>query len=239
MDFWQQMKEIIGRWPVEYFWECPQVQHTFFLSDSGYTREIELPEIKRSTFSAQLLPVLKDPIQLPKHDVCSDNTIHQVHHLCKYFEWLGYIPDGPSVEFGGGCGAGAYVLNQLTKKEHTIVDFPEIHRIQKYYLSGLPDFSFVESPQGLSANILTAFWSLSEAPLDIRNQFLTIPTRHVVIIFSEKWEDIDNMAYFSNLMNNKRFNWALLPHHLSGNYYLFGVLADKTYAYPVYEGSNV
>jgi len=120
------------------------------------------------------------------------------------------------VEIGGGYGDMCSVIHDLGfKGKYTIYDFPEVQKIQNYYLSKQDiQANFVSDPADLEkADLVIATWSLSEIPIDFRDKIME------KIIDSDKWlvmyqakifGTIDNSDYFKKWFANRS---ATYMHH--------------------------
>jgi hypothetical protein len=105
------------------------------------------------------------------------------------------------VEFGAGIGDTAHtIFDRGYRGAYFIVDFPEIARISSYYLGGRAEVlhSVDDIPDYLPLNLLfIATWSLSEAPLELRNKIAEkLSGADCLILFQYSFYGINNMEYF-------------------------------------------
>lgn len=80
------------------------------------------------------------------------------------------------VEVGAGYGNMCSVIHSLGfKGKYTIFDFEEMHKLQRFYLerNGIYGVNYVtEVDQLESADLVIGTWSISEIPLELREQIL-------------------------------------------------------------------
>lgn len=151
-------------------------------------------------------------------------------------------------EFGGGYGSSARLAYQLGfTGNYIIFDLPEFSLLQKYYLSSIPELGLnfnnnihesktaslattlaqaKEAIAGGSIDIFLALWSLSESPIELREQVLvTIPEpSYFLIAYQEQFNTIDNVSYFKKFAAARlHYQWIDFPiAHLPGHHYLLG-----------------
>lgn len=116
---------------------------------------------------------------------------------------------------------------------YSIFDIPEFLALQKYYLQlngadmQVKFFDSVDSINVVSPDIFIATWSLSEAPIELRDSLLQKIGRphYVLIAYQQNFCGIDNVKYFGKYIeSNNDYIWAnSLIEHLPGNYYLIGI----------------
>ena len=105
------------------------------------------------------------------------------------------------VEFGAGIGDTAHtIFDRGYRGAYFIVDFPEIARISNYYLGGRAEVlhSVDDIPDYLPLKLLfIATWSLSEAPLEVRNKIAEkLSGADYLVLFQFSFYGINNMEYF-------------------------------------------
>ena len=127
----------------------------------------------------------------------------------------------------------AKLVNNLGFREkYTIFDIPEFLSLQKYYLHSSNtdgNFNFISQTEKLddsNPDIFIATWSLSESPVELRDEFLKKigQPKYVLIAYQAVFETIDNVKYFDEYMkNNQDHDWINYEiKHLPQNYYLIG-----------------
>jgi len=194
-----------------------------------------------------------NPIRTPDMRT-SANRIHQAYHIARFFDHRkNRIEDLKCImEFGGGYGCMCHLLCSMGfKGEYVLYDLPHFSQLQKYYLTstGLtvrssadgartsnPSIWCVSSFQELDVvlerigltdpSLFIATWSLSEAPVAVRN----LVSKRIggfssfLIGYQNRFEQVDNSEYFRNF--TKDFGstaWRNVPiEHDKGNHYLFG-----------------
>ncbi len=123
------------------------------------------------------------------------------------------------VEFGGGYGEFCRLVRRLGfRGTYLIYDLPAFSMLQRYYLgmegerlqataggdagtwcvSTLTDVRAALA--GRSVDLVVAMWSLSEAPVAVRDTFLAEigPSGRHLLTFQDYFGGIDNVAYFAN-----------------------------------------
>jgi hypothetical protein len=183
----------------------------------------------------------------------SATLIHHAHHVAQFEAQTRRRVDNLEliVEFGGGYGSMCRLLHRLGfSGKYIIFDLPPFCALQRYFLRtlGLPVKSpaeFVASKAGIvcvssSEDLQTvlapnapadhamflATWSLSEAPVAIRDAVLP----HVsgcecfLLAYQDRFGEVDNVGWFRAWQESKTgVAWSSSPiGHLPGNYYLFG-----------------
>jgi hypothetical protein len=199
------------------------------------------------------------PFVYPFYRESSGNLIHHAYHISQFEEALGDGVDDFKfvLEFGGGYGSVCRLLHNLGfKGKYIIFDLPHFSALQRFYLKalGLPVREIVDYQQtesgiffvsslevlsdlvsnaGRGKGLFVATWSISEAPIHIREEILPIAKRlnNILIAYQDRFEDIDNEEYFRSWKSTvgPAYSWheSLIP-HLPGSYYLFGNRNDKT-----------
>ncbi len=200
------------------------------------------------------------PIPFSKYPRSSGNLIHHAYHVSKLEEKTGLSPDTIDLvcEFGGGYGCMCKLFYNLGfKGKYVIYDFPHFSALQKYFLKavGIPVLTFDKfqsSENGvicisdvdtlkdvLSDNnddcnsLFIATWSISEAPLHIRNSILPLVShfKSFLISYQDNFGGVDNNDYFNTYKNNYEHEiqwnqWEIK--HLPGNTYLAGTSIPHT-----------
>lgn len=163
----------------------------------------------------------------------SGNLIHNAHHLAQ-FENITHqnITDFDYVfEFGGGYGSMARLFHNLGfKGKYIIYDLPEFSQLQKIYLDkiGMKNVEFVTRIEGIPNSngkvFFIATWSLSEAPLDLRNQILDkVTANSYLFAYQRSFDVFNNIDYFNKFRNELKLKWYDSEiKHIPDNYYLFG-----------------
>lgn len=194
------------------------------------------------------------PARFPFYPRTSANLIHDAYTICAFEDATGNSTNDYQniLEFGGGYGSMCrFVFNQGFRGTYAIYDLPPFSHLQSYYLRSLriPLLSlaslgrgergvvllsdemnslFTPEPFRNSKSLFIATWSLSEAPLAIRQQFLT----HVagfdafLIAYQERFAEINNRDFFERWQDetSESIDWrhVPIPHIRGGQRYLFG-----------------
>lgn len=176
----------------------------------------------------------------------SGNLIHHAFHIQQFETVTGDSLNSYKmiVEFGGGYGSMCRLAFSLGfRGQYIIYDFPFLNVLQEYYLTShgirvtIGDNGQVQPAENsvllLSAvgalraamsaansfqpRLLVAMWSLTEAPMKIRREFLAALESFdsLLLSFCEIFEGLDNYQYC-----NSTFATKPLPiPHLPGNFY--------------------
>lgn len=169
----------------------------------------------------------------------SGNLVHQAYHL---HTWSKASETPLSslhaiVEFGGGYGSLAYVARRLGfDGVYAFFDLPEMLLMQEYYLSntiGIKNTYFLQTNDWasfelrgiLQGSLVVGLWSLSEAPIPVREQFLGMDGEpySYLFAFQDNWNEINNTSYFMNFAElHEGYKWQ--AHRAAdSDHYLIGV----------------
>jgi hypothetical protein len=199
------------------------------------------------------------PPVYPFHPESSANLIHHAYHISQFEEISGGLVNDFKfvLEFGGGYGSVCRLFHNLGfTGKYIIFDLPHFSALQQFYLKalGLPvrevtDYQKVESgiffvcslealgdlvrDAESEKSLFIATWSLSEAPIHIREKILPIAERlnNILIAYQDRFEDVDNQEYFRSwkTIMSPIYSWhEQMISHLPGSYYLFGHRNSKT-----------
>jgi len=195
-----------------------------------------------------------NPIPFDKYHNSSANLIHHAYHLSQFEERTGISADKIDCvfEFGGGYGSMCRLFYNLGfEGKYIIFDLPHFSALQTYYLKAIGinvcEFDRIQSSEndvvcisdidtlkntlsgndGLSNSIFIATWSISEAPLHIRDSILPLVShfRSFLIAYQDNFGEINNIMYFEDLKNyfEQKVVWDQWRiKHLPGNTYLVG-----------------
>jgi SAM-dependent methyltransferase len=178
----------------------------------------------------QILPLVFDSeVGGPKiTEGYSQGTAQHCHYLVVMLEHLHLkITDFDHIsDIGGGYG-NFYRMAKLLgyKGNFDIADFPIMHKIQKYYISkhnlDLPNFNNIKDLNPVSKSILFGFHSINEMPYSDRKilEEKYYLYDHIMILYNDKFDGIDNMAYFKNLKDrmDKAFTIEIIQAPLKPN----------------------
>jgi hypothetical protein len=194
------------------------------------------------------------PTPFASYPLSSGNLIHHAYHLCRFEQATGRrIGDLQLVvEFGGGYGSLARLFHALGfGGRYIIYDLPEFTSLQRFFLKSLelpvrpvaelrhgrPGIATISDMAELRETVAAlagearrslfiATWSLSEAPLALRTEALSM-ARSVdsyLLAYQEQFGEIDNAAFFEHWIRSESdFTWQTLPiEQIPGSTYLFG-----------------
>jgi hypothetical protein len=194
-----------------------------------------------------------NPVRYFLYPNSSGNRIREVFHLLNFqdFSKIALKKINIILEFGGGYGNMARLFYKINKNiNYKIFDTFHVNLLQYYYLRMLKiplSFNGINNKNiSLNYNILKynsfskkdkklfiANWSLSESPLKLRRIIMKkiVNFDYVLISYQEKFENINNHLYFSNIaknFNHKKFVVRLFKipfmnilRFTNNNYYLF------------------
>ena len=177
-----------------------------------------------------------NPSRLSYDPGTSGNLIHQAYHLKQWMRKSGKL--GPDlydlkqiVEIGGGYGAMELTCRQAEfGGDYWTFDLPEFILLRRFYLDGVgwPPWGYGSQSELIPKypNLLIALFSLSEMPIDEREEILnTVDADSYLIAYQPAWEGIDNHLYFRGFAESKpHFKWSnYVNPHFKNHWYLIGV----------------
>jgi hypothetical protein len=158
---------------------------------------------------------LGNPHRLRAMAYTSGNLVNQTYHLHQWERMTRRsVKDLTTiVEFGGGYGAMSAICRRMGfEGKYYIYDLPEFCLLQEYYLSNLgyevetivvdedTDFRKVTKRKFSSPDLLIACHSLSEVPIDVRDNFVDgLAPVSCLFAYQGRFDDVDNMWWFQNL----------------------------------------
>jgi len=197
-----------------------------------------------------------NPFVDPTYPRASPLLIQHCYHLCRILEFTRLQPTDFSdvFEFGAGYGSFVRLLRNLgASPTHWIYDLPHMILIQKFYLENVfadrihTDPGFLDTVHWLSGDpgdpdvsaelekiepsgfsLFLATFSLSEAPVELRERFRHVISRFgfVCIAFAARWGGVDNLSFFDRYTKAlDTHSWTITecPVH-RGKYYAMGKL---------------
>jgi len=198
------------------------------------------------------------PIPYRKYPSSSENLIHHAYHMARFEEQTQRnVADFDVVlEFGGGYGSMCRLLHRLGfSGTYVLYDLPHFSLLQHFYLTslGLPvsiagaitpsadgiicvsDTNRVndvlpDQIEGREA-LFIATWSLSETPIDFREEILGLVTgfSRLFIAYQDRFNQIDNRRFFHGWTDrHPQMAWCELEiEHIPRNRYLFAKQATR------------
>lgn len=176
-----------------------------------------------------------NPPRYSHYKKSSGNMVHIAYNLSQMLDR--YSIDlkkiNTIIEFGAGYGCTAKLIHNVGfMGTYEIFDVPEFLALQRYYLKSTNtngNFVFIDQTEKLrniDPDMLIATWSLSESPVEIRNEFLNKigKPQYILIAYQANFELTDNIKYFEEYQkNNPNYDWVTHEiKHLPKNYYLIG-----------------
>lgn len=239
VPYWESIRkrllEYIINKDINSFLRWDIIQETMYVHRTGYS-QAEFNAINGDINFRDLLNKTLNVSQIGA-PISAENHVHMLFHLQQYCNKVGYRKLDTSkrvLEFGGGFGNMAYVVNKINPNiDYTIFDFPEFNLLQQWYLeaNGITNVKCTSNLAEVKLNpnydILIGTWSLSEAPLEFRNTFLeNLNINSFLLAYQKAFDDptsfmnINNNDYFSKFSERTSINYKI--EHLFGEqYYLF------------------
>ncbi len=245
-----QLLELLKNGDLTNFINWEPVRKPMFF-DAPYK---EFHFLRKSKFWKELQVVLsEDKIGNPPPyfllNSSSGNLVHHLYSLVLGMEKSGFHPKKVKnvFEFGGGYGSFCRIFYKMGfEGNYTIFDFPVYNFLQEFFLStvfnslkigynneGNSELNLVNDISVIKkgeVDLLIGLWSLSECPIELRNEILDkVNANYYLIAFQHRFEDIDNMQYFKDFAEKKAgYQWEIIPiTHLKGHYYLLGQRIDS------------
>ena len=181
------------------------------------------------------------PSLLPWDMSTSGTAVKHALHIAKFQDETGLqIKDMEHIfEFGGGYGSMRRLIHRIDfKGDYLIYDMPIMSALQRFYLGSLEietrcvdrleiakDHVARFDPE---KSIFIATSSLNEVPLDLRENVRKMlhEFKGILISFSHKLRNIDNLCYFTGWAEFMDHRWILMRLDASRDdrSYLFGVI---------------
>jgi hypothetical protein len=158
-------------------------------------------------------------------------SIHHSYHFGEIYKFTGKLPpDFNSVlDFGGGYGRMAAALVRMGCEGVTIIDLPVMQHLQMQYIADVSRYSDfrninlnshihwygeideVERKADKRKDLFTAFWSLSETPLHVRNKVMERLEEFdtICITYQNTFNAIDNTAYFTDVADRLKGKYSV------------------------------
>ena len=214
------------------FLRMPTISRALHPNQQGLASDYLL-DLRRDSFSRlNILPRLHDipmgnPYLCHGFPLASPVSVQHAYYFMLMNKYLHIIMHENDitriVDFGGGYGNFCRLAYTFGYSGHyTIIDFPEIHALQRHYLSyGIGrhlidklQFITTEELHKISNNnnsLFIATFSLSETQLEIRRRIYPILSGcdYFFIAYNNKFDGIDNLEYFSNLASSLKQHFAI------------------------------
>ena len=240
----QELRDNILHRDPRNFLNWPVIKRTMFNEPSGD----KLDFLKQSVDWSKWKAILKE--NKVGNPPSNGNLINHLFSTVQFTNEtrIEFTNQNTIFEFGGGYGSLARLITNLGfQGQYIIFDLPEFSLLQEYYLTSVfpetpvhttptKEAGFIvlsdvnqlaEQLKLVSVDCFIALWSLSESPLEIREQVLPlIGEPHSWFIgYQEKFKSIDNVTYFKELSDRyQNITWQtkFVP-NMGANHYLFGV----------------
>ncbi|MBA3034974.1 MAG: hypothetical protein FP814_00615 [Desulfobacterium sp.] len=199
------------------------------------------------------------PIPHWQYPSSSGNLIHHAYHVAQFEEKTKTRVDGMNfiIEFGGGYGSMCRLFYNLGfRGKYIIFDLPEFSALQEFFLKSIgitvcSTDSFNNSKEGaycvsdleklkaiqsnheeMSNSMFIATWSISEAPIYLRNSILSLISsfKAFLIGYQDQFGEVSNIDFFKNYAvahsDIKWWDWKI-EHLHSENRYMMGQKKNK------------
>lgn len=209
------IREHVANDDISEFLMWGTIQATMFVGNEPFVQQehtaLRLHDIRRWDIAIRE-DLFGKPDRLPWMVHTSGNMVHQAYHLMQWERIADVETESLDciVEFGGGYGAMAWIVNRLGfKGEYVIYDLPEMSILQRYYLSNVGVSATLRVTNGAKfptppkADLLISCHALGEAPDDLRRAFLAHPFKSYLIASQASWDGNDLHSYFDELATNR------------------------------------
>lgn len=200
-NFLLKIREHLGRDPIESFPKWPILEFTMFTAANAAERAVIRYEGE------------------PPRDVLERNKLHHKFLWTKFTEIVDQVALKGIFEFGGGYGQLRKVVYEGRGEiPYAIYDFPELHAIQRHFLTAIPTEYYRASdvlPTGRH-NVFVSFWAYTECPKEVRDgliPFLKIAAFDVLFFGLAQTFQLDNMAYLKELADTLGYSVEFVPIH--------------------------
>lgn len=229
-DLWKRVTD--GENPAE-FWTWPCVYHPLLNNHWLHLMKCELDKLSSSfILTEEVVPPVNGAFDYIPETPYSATLTHQLYHVHQWEKTTGQIISDLStiVEFGAGYGALALLVHRLGfKGAYYIIDLPEFSLLQQYYLSNTGEAVNVKWSKDckdiLDVDLFVALYSLSETPYEMRDEYLSnIPAKSHLFLYSNRFADYDNVAYFDGYTKRAGGNWKtwVIEHMPPESWYSIG-----------------
>lgn len=229
---WDLWKRVTGGENPAEFWTWPCVYHPLLNNHWLHLMKHEFNGLHGMSGYAFPFEVVTPPANgvfdyIPETPYSATLT-HQLYHIHQWEKTTGKRIDELEsiVEFGAGYGAMPLLVHRLGfKGTYYVVDLPEFQLLQQYYLSNTGEAVNVEwvkpgddkpkkksklasIPDTFQPDLLIALYSLSEVDYTLRDVYLdNIKAKSHLFLFSNRFADYDNVAYFDGYTKRAGGNW--------------------------------
>ena len=246
--FWNTMSDRFvqdkNKYGFKNLCQWPVIQQTMFMKNPNWVKK-ELDYLRSlADWDTKWKSLIKEsdvgnPIRCTFYPDSSGNLIHTAYHIAKFEEKTKCTVESMNTifEFGGGYGLMCKLIHDLGfVGQYTIYDLPEFVKLQEYYLDKFSynfvrllsekDLPKLETVHAHKLSLFIATWSLSEAPISMRNLVLRQLSgfTNYLIAYQISFESISNIKYFEEFAeertNIKWWDWEI--QHIPENYYMVG-----------------
>lgn len=194
------------------------------------------------------------PIPHWRYPISSGNLIHHAYHLAQFEEKTRLSVNDVNFifEFGGGYGSMCRLLHNLGfQGKYVLFDLPKFSVLQRFFLKSIGAKvysvdSFKTTQTGIfciseleelkeillyniepANSMFIATWSISEAPINLRNSILPLISRFqaFLIAYQNQFGEVNNIEFFRSwTTGQKDIEWSdwQIEHIPNNNRYLVG-----------------
>lgn len=219
-SFWTEMAEVFANdfetLPLERFKVWTSVLMVPFMSNSKHSQYIRLALNAITSDDLYANALVEPMVGMTAEDYNSfyrmfsdfDTTMNRIQHLahllvCGYDHK--FLQNAKKiVEIGGGIGDMADIINKLGfTGEYIIYDLPEVGKIQNWYHDqlGHTNIKHTSNMENLEdADLVIATWSLTEMPIDLRNDVVSklVGSKNWLVAYSKEIFGLDNESWITD-----------------------------------------
>lgn len=227
-------RHIADGYDIDSFMRWPTMTEALVIGDTGYVRQ-EYEELKHFAVwrHAVRAPGVGTPFYLDFAPNADATLINQSYNLYRFLLATRHTNDLTDlhtiVEFGAGFGPMLLIAQRLGfGGTYYIYDFPELQLFQEYWANaaGVTGFDIVwlDQPIHPPADLMIACHSLSEAPRQLRGQWLANLSESYLFTYHDFWDDVDNNVYFAEFKSRHSFHkWSEIDHpYQPGHHMMIG-----------------
>lgn len=154
-------------------------------------------------------------------DVSPAQTVHQLFHMHVFNTVRPQVPYYRTIaEFGGGYGMFASLLaaeRLITGGDYYMFDLPGASQLQQLFIGRPPLYNFRWFTSGQrvpQAELAVALFSITEAPLDARDEWLDeVQPQELFVAMADRYDGIDNLDWWRRTVRIGGFEYQVLMRH--------------------------
>jgi hypothetical protein len=203
-DYKQRMfaARIIKDGGLDNFLKWPESIESLHSGWTNETAQIERTLVPEAMLNIGADPEIGNPVDKKSPEGSSGTYIRQLYVASIIMSNIMPIDDIERlIEFGGGYGALAVVLNRIGfSGEHHVYDLPVLHMIRDWYLEQLDiDTHSVSDNEFDVYDLFVSVCSLDEIrPFKRELVLLNKFSYNYLFLFHRNWDGVDNMKWFAD-----------------------------------------